>query len=156
MKRFVCILGLSLLLVLMVSSAAAAAPTAVSLKSGAGVGLYGLEVTLPMSDNLAIVAEAGTTYPIAYGYLVGGLGIRFYFVPEGLRPFVTVYGVYNYDFLGAGSDCISVMGTGGLEYQGESGLRLAAEVGGSYNMNSTVAGVNGLHLVIGFALGYGF
>lgn len=161
MKRFFGILALSLLMVVMVSTVAAAAPTAVSLKAGAGVGFYGLEVTLPMSDNLSIVVEGGTTYPIGsslvgFDYLLAGLGARYYFTPEGWRPFATLYGVYNYDLTGIGADGMSVIGTGGVEFQRESGLRFAIELGGSYNMYFNSPALNNLGFIWGIALGYGF
>lgn len=169
MKRVLLVLALSLLAVVFVGSEALGAPTAVSLKSGIGiVGLYGIEVAVPVSEHFAVVGQAGTIFPFgtvlsaiftlgnaAVEYATVGAGIRYYFAAEGWRPFVSAYCDYNFELYGTAeaANFFNFPVTAGIEYQRERGFHFALELGGCYTPSNTD---EPLALAVGLALGYGF
>lgn len=156
-KRIVLGFFLSLVIVLCLGAPAVAAPTAVSLKTGAGANLIGLEVTIPVSDSFAFVVEGGTAMPLI-PLVSASAGARYYFFPEGWRPFLSVYGTYTFavDPASSLSDYATAWGTVGIEYQLERGFRFAAEIGGYYCFYFDDPTLNGPGLAWGLSIGYGF
>lgn len=125
MKRYLLIAGVALFLLALAAPQAMAAPS-VALKCGAGAGIVGLEAGFPLGDNWAIVAEGGW---LPDGF-IAMLGARYYFVPEGWRFFVALYGGATYVNTVEATGFVPVgIGTAGVSKVWDSGFYLSAEAG---------------------------
>lgn len=141
MKKW--ILACSLVAVLLVACAAqAVAAPNVSLKWGSAVGTMGVELGFPATDHFTVILDGGWTCWHGGLLLAGG---RYYFLPEGLKPYVSLQGGIAYD---PGDWYWALEGMVGVEYQFRSGIKIAGEVGALH--------VGDWYPVWGMSLGYQF
>lgn len=150
-KKLWLVLGLALLLsVTLVSQALAAPGVSVSGKYSGNIVMSSnlVEVGIGLSDNWSVILQAGASvFPPAF--FTGAVGIRYYFTPEGFRPFISLYGgILSPSFMAA---LPYVSGTVGLEYLADNGFRFSGEAGGTYG------GIAPIVLATwAFSLGYAF
>lgn len=150
-KRCFCIIGLSLALLVAFSSQTLAGPyygQSISLKTGMGAGVLGVEATTPLSDHVDAVTLLGFTDEA----MSGSLGVRMYIKPDGFRPYL---------YLAAGvvisyyTDVIPVLllASAGVEYLSPGGFRIALEGGMGL---AAASGVVASSFGLGFSIGYRF
>lgn len=126
MKKWLVIAFLVMALSGLMASEAMAAPS-VAVKSGAMAGLIGVEVGIEAFESSKLLLVAGYA---GNGFGVS-IGSRYYFLPDGWRPFFS-------DYLGVAEGYDPYYGyvwafvfavTGGVEYVTDSGFLFTAEFG---------------------------
>lgn len=155
MKKLSIITALALLLCLAFAAQAMAAPSVSVSAKYQGITNFAVHIFIPqvevgvaLSPDFSLIFQGGPLVTPAPTITIGtaAAGIRYYFTPEGWRPFATLYACSWFD----SSDVIFFpMGTVGLEYLGESGFRVTGELGGMYQQGVAV-------FTYALALGYAF
>lgn len=156
MKRNFIVLFLCLSLLIGLSAPAAAAPS-VALKTGAGAGVIGISMGIPVADAITLMIQGGY---FGYGGTLGA-ALRYHFWRSaGASIFVNgSLNVHYFDYDQYQGFVGSVYATGGLQFTGggphEPGLIMAVEAGGGVFFDPSFSD-SLLFPVIGVSLGYQF
>lgn len=154
-KKLSIIAALALLLCLAFASQAMAAPSISVSAKYQGITNFSTHVLIPqievgvvLSPEFSLIFQGGPLVTPAPTITIGTVaaGIRYYFTPEGWRPFATLYACSWFDWTGV---IFFPMGTVGLEYLSENGFRATAEVGGMYEQGTAL-------FTYALAVGYAF
>lgn len=152
MKKMSLVIGLALLLCLAFAAQAMAAPTVSVSAKYQGVtdfdelvSIPQVEVSVTLSPDFALIFQGGAIVP-SPGVASVAMGVRYYFTPEGWRPFATLYAC---SWFNSANVIFFPMGTAGLEYVGGGGFRAAGELGGLYQQGY-------LLFTYAISLGYAF
>lgn len=156
MKRIYLIFFFSMALLAGLSPHAAAAPS-ISLKTGAGAGVIGLSIGIPVADTATLMVQGGY---FGYGW-VAGAGLRYHFWrASGASAFICgTANAHYFDYDQYEGFVGSVYATGGLQFTGggvhEPGLVMAVEAGAGLFFDPSFS-ESLLFPVIGISLGYQF
>jgi len=126
LKKVLLIAVLVLVFSTTLSTEAFAAPS-IAVKSGAMAGLIGLEMGIATSQNFSIMLVGGF---IGNGACIS-VGTRYYFLPEGWRPFLSGYlgmVIFGDPYYGVLAGLVTTF-TGGVEHVSDSGFLFTAELG---------------------------
>lgn len=117
MKRWIAVVGLVAVLTVLVAVPAAAAPR-VGGKCSLYSGMIGIDAGYPLNDNVMLTGSLGYT-PSDVGML--NLGVRYYILTEGLRPYaaLSLTGYVHFSGSGPGAGIVPLLG---LEYLFDNGV----------------------------------
>ncbi|MDD2201343.1 MAG: hypothetical protein PHP20_00065 [Firmicutes bacterium] len=158
-----CVLSAFLLFGL-TASASANSRTAVSVKSGSGTGLFGLEIEHRFENGFAICLEGGGLYvPMGDAkawFFEGAVSGRYYFVRGDINPFVSlgalaVGGGVEAEEVEGKAVMPGIIGVAGAEVMFNR-IRLAAELGYEVVFSGPPDNEKLAGLVYGVSLGYTF